>query len=142
MKRRLAVLVQAIALILFGSVLTASPASANASFGWTFSGDYGIFSREFTQANEKNIYVKVSSWSPCRVNGDNVTIYLYLYKQNFLGETQVGSMKQLDCVGTVKWSLVNPGTYRWRLLIEGQHRDQVGLSFYATGRTYYYGSAP
>jgi hypothetical protein len=36
---------------------------------------------------------------------------------------------------------VNPGTYYFRLLIEGAHRDQ-GTTFTASGTTYYDGSTP
>jgi hypothetical protein len=138
--RRLMGFVATLAAALAAVVMVPSPALAAASFTWTFSGDYGIYSRDFYQPRERDIYVKVNNFSPCTRNGDRVTLYFYLYKNDTFNN-QVGNVKQIDCTGTVKWSLVNPGTYYWRMLIEGQHRE-MGTNFTANGVTYYDGATP
>ncbi|MFL6158491.1 MAG: hypothetical protein ACJ72D_20560 [Marmoricola sp.] len=123
------------------SALGIQPAAeASGAFTWSFRGDYGIYSRHFTQPRESNIYVKISRWSPCVIGGDYVDIYVYLYKDDRFDNT-VGTTKKVTCAGTAKWSMVNPGTYYFRLVVEGSHRSQ-GTTFVASGTVFYDGSAP
>ena len=116
------------------------PALAAASFTWSYQGDYGVFSRSFHQPRERDIYVQIRTWSPCVVDGDEVDIYVYLYKDDTFNN-RVGGTKKIGCTGLVKWSEVNPGRYYFRLLIEGRHRER-GTKFRASGTTYYDGSKP
>ena len=116
------------------------PALAAASFTWSFEGDYGVYSRRFDQPRERDIHVKIRSWSPCTRGGDEVDIYLYLYKDDRL-DNRVGATKKITCTGVATWSKVDPGRYYFRLLIEGRHRER-GTTFRASGITYYDGSAP
>ena len=114
--------------------LQAMPAQAGGTtHTWSFTGKCCLYvpggsgtDSWFKTTVEKNIYFKISSFSPCakdRTYG-YAKITIELWRDDFGPDSKVGRDKVIECTGTAKWASVNADKYHFHMIIQYPWRNE------------------
>lgn len=128
---RLAAVLALLAAALGLQVLPAQ--AAGTTHSWSFTGKCCIYvpggsgtDNWFRTTAEKNIYFKISSFSPCwkDANYGYTKVTIELWRDDFGPDSKIGNDKVIECTGTAKWSLVDPGKYHFHMIIQYPWRNE------------------
>jgi len=128
--------------------LQAAPAhAAGTTTNWSFTGRCCIYvpggggtDSWFSTNVEKDVFFRIDNFSPCAYDSNYgyAKITVELWRDDFGGDTKIGSDKTITCTGTAKWALVNPNQYHFHMVIQYPWRNQH--TYTASGRYAYNGN--
>jgi hypothetical protein len=112
--------------------------AAGGSFDWTFTGNYGIASRNWTTTTTNDIWIKVTYQSKLEdSNGHQRGYDITLRKKS---GSQVQSSRDGQGTGSYVFKSVGAGTYYFQLYVTHEVSDVPTITI--NGTTYYDGAKP